>query len=147
MNEHRRRILDMLAAGKITADEAEQLLSALPTPDAPPAEQAAGTTSPGGKYLRIEVVKPAHDGIREKKVNIRVPVTVLRSGLKLGSLMRGFKHDRWSGAPWSRTFKVGGLDLDLDRFDAAQLDELLAAAGDVTIDVADGRATIRVVRE
>ena len=30
MTEHRRRILDMLAAGKITADEADQLLSALP---------------------------------------------------------------------------------------------------------------------
>jgi len=146
MNEHRRRILDMLAAGKINADEAEQLLSALPTADAPPVEAAGKTPPAPGKYLRIEVVKPAHDGIREKKVNIRVPVTVLRSGLKLGSLMRGFKDDRWSGA-WSRTFKVGGMDLDLDRFDAAQLDELLAAAGDVTIDVDGGRATIRVVRE
>src|SRR5262249_33476932 len=146
MNEHRRRILDMLAAGKITADEAEQLLSALPTPDAPPAEEADKATPRAGKYLRIEVVKPSHDGIREKKVNIRAPVTVLKSGLKLGSLMRGFKHDRWSGATWSPNFKVGGVDLDLDRFDATQLDELLAAAGDVTIDVDDGKATVRVVR-
>ncbi len=146
MTDHRRRILDMLASGKITADEAEQLLSALPGPDAPPAEEP-GKAATAGKYLRIEVVKPAHDGIREKKVNVRVPVTVLKSGLKLGSLMRGFKHDRFSGAPWSRTFKVGGMDLDLDRFDATQLDELLAAAGDVTIDVDDGRATVRIVRE
>ncbi len=29
MNENRRQILEMLAAGKITADEAEQLLAAL----------------------------------------------------------------------------------------------------------------------
>ena len=33
MNENRRQILEMLAAGKITADEAEQLLAAL-EPDA-----------------------------------------------------------------------------------------------------------------
>jgi len=35
MNENRRQILEMLAAGKITADEAERLLAALdpvPTP-------------------------------------------------------------------------------------------------------------------
>jgi hypothetical protein len=31
MNEHRRQILDMLASGKITADETERLLSALET--------------------------------------------------------------------------------------------------------------------
>ena len=34
MNEHRRQILEMLAAGKITADEAERLIAAL-EPDAP----------------------------------------------------------------------------------------------------------------
>ena len=38
MNENRRQILEMLAAGKITADEAERLLAALdPTPHAPSA--------------------------------------------------------------------------------------------------------------
>ena len=35
MNENRRQILEMLAAGKITADEAERLLAALePDPTA-----------------------------------------------------------------------------------------------------------------
>ncbi len=147
MSEHRRRILDLLASGKITADEAEQLLSALSDSPASPTPDSAPNPAASGKYLRIEVLKPAHDGVREKKVNIRVPVSVLRSGLKLGSLMRGFKGDRWTGAPWTRQFSVGGTPIDLDRFDAAQLDELLAAAGDVTIDVDEGKAKIRVVRE
>jgi hypothetical protein len=146
MSENRRRILDLLAAGKITADEAEQLVSALPESTQPSAPNGGPTPGPSGKYLRIEVLKPAHDGVREKKVNIRVPVAVLRSGLKLGSLMRGFKHDQ-GDEPWSRHFKVGGMAVDLDHFDAAQLDELLSAAGDVTIDVDEGRAKIRVVRE
>lgn len=147
MSEHRRRILDLLATGKITADEAEQLLSALPESAPPPtAETPPNPAGPSGKYLRIEVLKPAHDGIREKKVNIRVPMTVLRSGLKLGSLMRGFKSDRWGGR-WSEHLKARGVDIDFDQFDAAQLETLLGQVGDVTIDVDDGRAKIRVVRE
>ena len=38
MNENRRQVLDMLAAGNITADEAERLLSAL---------EPGTTTAPG----------------------------------------------------------------------------------------------------
>ena len=34
MNEHRRQILQMLSEGKINADEAERLISALETPPA-----------------------------------------------------------------------------------------------------------------
>jgi hypothetical protein len=96
--------------------------------------------------MRIEVTKPGHDGCREKKVNIRVPVAVLRSGLKLGSLMRGFKDDQWGGR-WSERLKARGLDIDFDHFDTAQLDALLGEVGDVSIDVDDGRATVRIVRE
>jgi hypothetical protein len=144
MNEHRRRILDMLAAGKITADEAEKLISALSDTEAP----TAGATTPDaeepGKYLRVEITKPAQHGLREKNVKIRVPVSILKSGLKLGSLLR-FNDDRWGGR-WSR-LKVGGLDIDTSQFDAAQLDTLLTQVGDVSIDVDNGKATIRVVRE
>src|ERR1700675_4976528 len=47
MNDNRRQILEMLAAGKITADEAERLLAALnpiPTPVMP---EFTGTTANG----------------------------------------------------------------------------------------------------
>jgi hypothetical protein len=141
MNDHRRRILDMLAAGKITADEAEQLLNALPESEA----KADAAPSVPPQYLRIEVRKPARDGQRERKVNLRVPVAVVKSGLKLGSLMRGFKDDRWGR--WSDHLRARGLDVDFDQLDATSLEALLNHAGDVTIDVDDGRAQIRVVRE
>ncbi len=45
MNENRRQILEMLAAGKITADEAERLLAAL---DPDTAKPVGGTASYGG---------------------------------------------------------------------------------------------------
>jgi hypothetical protein len=143
MNEHRRQILDMLAAGKITADEADKLLQALP-PEA--TDLASDTRREGGKFFRIEVRRPARDGCSEKKVDIRVPVTVVRSGLKLGSLLRGFKDDRWSGKLSDR-LRAHGVDVDWDHLDMAQLETLIAQVGDVSIDVDDGRATIRVTRE
>jgi hypothetical protein len=143
MNEHRRRILDMLAAGKITADEADKLLQALPSEAADP---ASDTGREGGKFFRIEVRRPARDGCSEKKVDIRVPVTVVRSGLKLGSLLRGFKDDRWS-AKLSDRLRAHGVDVDWDHLDMAQLETLISQVGDVSIDVDDGRATIRVRRE
>jgi hypothetical protein len=144
MSEHRRRILDMLAAGKITAEEADQLLGVLPAEPAQGDAAAKGTER--GQYFRIEVLKPAHGDQREKKINIRVPVGVVRSGLRLGTLLRGFKDDQW-GSRLSERLKARGLDVDFDHLDMAQLDTLLGEVGDVSIDVDDGRAQIRVVRE
>jgi len=90
MDAERRKVLDMLAAGKITPDDAEQLLGRL-GPDA--AEQ----TSPGlegdgdGKarakklrYLRVFVEKPDHDN-----VNIRMPLKLVMTGIKLSALVPG----------------------------------------------------------
>ena len=65
MNENRRQILEMLAAGKITADEAERLLIAL-EPDtsasaagAPADKRANGSGATAAKthakYLRVLV--------------------------------------------------------------------------------------------
>jgi len=148
MTDHRRRILDMLAAGKISADEAEQLLNALPSDNRAEAGQAPDAREGGAKFFRIEVRKPARDGQREKKVDIRVPVAVVRSGLKLGSLFRGFKDDRWTaGGKLGDRLRAHGLDIDWEHLDMAQLETLLGEVGDVSIDVDDGRATVRVVRE
>ena len=45
MNENRRQILEMLAAGKITADEADRLLAALEPDLATPLRDFANTAS------------------------------------------------------------------------------------------------------
>src|SRR5262249_54457270 len=58
MNEHRREILDMLATGKITADEADRLLAALNRGESVGAASAASDSSasrPQPKYLRVLV--------------------------------------------------------------------------------------------
>jgi hypothetical protein len=94
MNEDRTRILGMLAEGKLSTDEADLLLDALETPAATTATTTmspavAGAvdaadkilSAPGApKYLFVTV-----DG--NDKVNVKVPLGLLRAGLKLTSLI------------------------------------------------------------
>ena len=84
MNDNRRQILDMLAEGKVTADEAERLIAALE-------RHGSGATAMTGadqvKYLRVlvDMVDP-QDG--PTKVNVRVPMQLLRAGVRLFPLAR-----------------------------------------------------------
>src|SRR5271155_1448927 len=81
MSEDRRKVLEMLAQGQITADEAERLIAAL---DFGPAGEPAPKAKP--KFLRVAVEAEDHKGA-PVKVNIRVPLQLLRAGVKLGSLI------------------------------------------------------------
>jgi len=74
MSAETRKILEMLADKKITAEEADKLLeklSAQPTQEAKP-EQEGGSKP---RFMRIVVDKPG-----EKQVNVRMPLTFMRTG-------------------------------------------------------------------
>src|SRR5262249_60467114 len=75
MSEETRKVLEMLSSGKITVQEAEQLLQAVGTP-------APQEPKPAAQYFRIFVNKPAREGKKAENVNIRVPMTVVRGGLR-----------------------------------------------------------------
>lgn len=93
MTAERRKVLDMLAAGKITPDEAEQLLNHL-APDEtegnPPEVEAEAYGGKDGshakklRYLRVFVDKPDRDN-----VNIRLPLKLVMTGIKLSALVPG----------------------------------------------------------
>ena len=89
MSAETRKVLEMLAEGKITADDAERLLEKLAA--APEGngnsgneEKPSAGASPSGakKFLRVIVEKPGGDD-----VNVRVPLNFVRSGVKLASLL------------------------------------------------------------
>jgi hypothetical protein len=84
-----RRILDMVAAGKITVDEADRLLTALAVDRSTDAAAAGATTGPDARprWFRINIRKPAKaDGHAAKHVNIRVPIAVVKGGMRLGAM-------------------------------------------------------------
>ena len=74
MSEERKKVLEMLAAGKITAEEAERLLDKLSGTFSSQAAESQGSQasatagSPKPKFLRIVVDAPGHE-----QVNMRVP--------------------------------------------------------------------------
>jgi hypothetical protein len=142
MNEQRRQILQMLAEGKITADEAERLIDALEREQLP-AESSPGTASrskPRPKYLRVVVNAEDNDG--PSRVNVRVPLQLLRAGVRLASLI-----------PPQALSKVNveltksGIPIDLTQLKPQHIEELIEQLDDVTVDVDHPEAKVQVFCE
>lgn len=148
MNENRRQILEMLAAGKITADEAERLLSAIePDQVAAAAEFRGKTAGANGaavktraKYLRVLV--EADESMTGMKgpttVNVRVPMQLLRAGVRLASLIPAQVHEQLDQA-----LSQHGVPLTLSQIKPENLEELVDHLEDLTVDVngKDGNTT------
>ena len=144
MSENRKQILEMLAAGKITADEAERLLAALePEMTAPagasggPAANGAtaGAMKPRPKYLRVQVeADESMTGMKgQTTVNVRVPMQLLRAGVRLAGLIPKQAHDQLDEA-----FTRHGVPITLSQIKPENLEELIDHLGDLTVDV-DGK--------
>jgi hypothetical protein len=143
MSENRKRILEMLANGRINANEAERLLAALengPIVDVTP-QRSFGAS----KYLRILIEREPDRGQDEQtKVNIRVPLQLLRAGVKLKSLLPEDARDQMNEA-----LREKGVDFDVNQFKAENLDEMLANLNDLSIDIdkKSRKAKIRIFCE
>jgi len=138
VNDETRRVLDLLAQGKITVDEADQLLRAINAP--PPPQEAAASPKP--RYLRISVHKPANDRRPEKDVMIRVPIGIIKSGMRLGAVIPGFAGDQVMAKLRER-----GLDLDFSTLDSTKIEAMFAALGDQNIEIDSGMAQVRITCE
>ncbi|HVZ90803.1 MAG TPA: hypothetical protein VG843_04055 [Rhizomicrobium sp.] len=141
MSQERRRILDMLAAGRIGAEEAERLLSALERAPGAPAAAEKGAA----RYIRVLIARqPEHAGEEETKVNIRVPLQLLRAGVKLKSLLPEEAREQMSAA-----LREKGIDLDLNRMKAENLEEMLQNLNDLSVDIdkTNRKAKIRIFSE
>lgn len=136
MSEERRRVLDMLEQGKINASEAECLLDALKAaePDERKGAPAAGATP---KYLRV-VVEDAED-----HVDVRVPMQLLRSGIKLASLIPSDAQSKVDDA-----LSEKGINIKFSDINPETIEELVESMGELSINVdeKDG-AKVRVFCE
>lgn len=140
MNEQRKDILDMLAGGKVTADEAERLIAALDRdqPSAAPSPDVRPKGTP--KYLRV-VVDTIEKGEPER-VNVRVPLQLLRAGVRLAALI----PPQALGQANAELSKAG-LPFDLTQLKPDQLEALVEHLHEVTIEVDQADAQVRVFCE
>lgn len=81
--EERLRILEMVSRRQITAEEGARLIEALEheAPATPPPSSAAPAER-GPRWLRVRVTDLTSGRTR---VNVRLPVSVLEAGLRLGA--------------------------------------------------------------
>ena len=132
MSTDRHQILNMLAEGKINVDQAEKLLNAIGESSGQQNVSDKSVVRKSPKYLRVEIDTPDEPG-RGEKVNIRVPMALLRAGIKLKSLLPGEAQDKIDHA-----LKEKGVNLDFDGVKGDSLDELIDALTDLSIDVDSG---------
>jgi hypothetical protein len=139
MNEERRQILDMLAQGTITAEDAERLIDKLGAGEADGVRDASTTASLSAadgfskpKYLRVLV--DSSDG---DKVNVRVPFALIRTGIQLTAVLPNDVND-----------KLGKHGVDLSNLSNLDAEELYEALRELQVDVDSGDGdTVRVFCE
>lgn len=133
MIEERRRILNMLAEGKISANDAEGLLAALA--DGKAHSSAATEVKPEAprspKYLRVQVEE--HDG-ENSRVNIRVPFNLIRAGVRLTALLPIGLHDQINKA-----LKENGVPIDISKVKPENVEELVEHLAELTVHVDGGK--------
>jgi hypothetical protein len=140
MNEQRRQVLQMLAEGKITADEAERLIDALEREQPESTLGAASRPKPRPKYLRVVVVDNSGDG--PSRINVRVPLQLLRAGVRLTSLIPPQALTKINAE-----LNKSGVPIDLTELKPQQLEELIDQFDDFTVDVDDPDAKVQVFCE
>jgi hypothetical protein len=139
MKEERKKILDMLSAGKITAQEADALIDALSANALAPTSVSTPTSAP--KYLRVLVEGKGEDG-QPNKVNVRVPLDLIRAGMRLAALVPVVAYE-----PINRAFKQNGLDLDVSKIKPENLEDLVAHLRELSVDVDGEGEKVRVFCE
>jgi hypothetical protein len=133
MNDNRRQILDMLSEGKINAVEADRLLNAV--------EQGPVGHNGGSKYLRVLVdTKDPLDG--PTKVNVRVPMQLLRAGVRLTGIIPSRARDEVNAA-----LRKEGIPFDINEVTPQNLEEMIEQLRDLSVDVDNENTKVRVFCE
>lgn len=145
MTSDRRKVLEMLAEGAISMDDAECLLDALgPGHASPSGSTAAAAPVAARKYLRVVVESLEEGHSKATNVNVRVPLQLLRAGVRLTSFL-----PQEARREVERALSEHGIPFDLDRLKPEHIGELIDALSEtvVDIDAPEDRAKVKVYCE
>ena len=93
------------------------------------------------KYLRV-LVEDRSSGERPTTVNVRVPMMLLRAGVRLSGLIPVQARDQMNEA-----LRKQGIPFDISQIRPENLDDLVDQLEDLSVDVNDATATVRVFTE
>jgi hypothetical protein len=138
MNENHKKILEMLAENKISVDDAYRLLNTIDSAESrqegTPKTRTAIKDKP--KYLRVTIVPdPEHEHSKDvDRVNVRVPMSLIRSGIKLTSLIPTEARDKVDGA-----LKDKGIDFNTRNMKPEDIEELIESLSELEVDIVSSK--------
>ena len=134
MNENRKKILEMLAENKISVDDAYRLLNTIESAEGSRenAPKSGTATKSKPKYLRVTIIPdPDHENSKDvDRVNVRVPMSLIRSGIKLTSLIPTEARDKVDGA-----LKEKGIDFNTRNMKPEDIEELIESLSELEVDI------------
>jgi hypothetical protein len=149
MDENKNKILQMLAEGKISVDEASRLLSLVgQETDSSSPEDSNTKPKPAPKYLYVKVdpKEGSHSGHYDseghhapERVNVRIPVALVRAGMKLTALMPPQVAD-----DINKALKDKGMGFDIRNLKDEYIEQLIGALQDTEIEVDSEEALVKV---
>jgi hypothetical protein len=143
MGENQKRILQMLAEGKITVEEASRLLSLIGAESGGESKNTVKEAKPNARYLYVKVEpKEGRETEENPRVNVRVPVSLIRAGMKLTALIPPQTAD-----DINKGLKDKGFGFDIRNLKDEYIEQLIDALRDTEIDVDTIEAAIKVYAE
>lgn len=148
MNDNQKKVLEMLSEQKISVDEAYRLLSLVEdeneeivTPAVVPASEENRKRS--YKYFRV-VVQPKEgpNGKGGEKVNVRVPMALIRAGMKLTSLIPSSALKKANDA-----LEEKGMDVDLSKMKPEDFEQIVETLAELELDVETEKEKINIFVE
>jgi hypothetical protein len=138
MSEHRKKVLEMLASGRITPDEADQLLDRLDKPaeetvKSHSAEEFGTPAKKKIKFLRVDIQGKEGGPQPEAQVKVKVPLALLKTGLKLGALM-----------PQDAKDQLDSQGINLSHLAELHGEELIQALADLDVNIESEQGCVKV---
>lgn len=137
MSEERRKILEMLAAGKLTSEEAERLLDATETGRTEEKERPLGIDGmPQYLYVRVEPKEGAKDA---DQVKVTVPLALIKAGINFISLL-----PKEARKDVEEAMENKGIDFDFKNLKPKDMDALISALNELEVDIETSENTVKI---
>ena len=156
MSTEQQRILEMLNEGKLTIDDAERLLRAISggggnaAGDGGVADEARTSSSAlahptprsaAPRHMRI-IVENSSSTERRREVDIRIPLQIIRSGIRLAALLPREARDGIERALHQR-----GVPFDLSSLTPEEIEQFIESLRELELNVTADNEHVRIFCE
>jgi len=138
MSDDTKRVLKMVAAGKITADEGERLLGGLAAGQSAPPD---GKEKSAPRFLKMVARSIDKDG-NDEGFRMQVPLDLLRAGIKMRALIPEKKREKIN-----EKLKEKGIEGDIFEMSDDQINTLIRNLCEIEMEAADSSGSFRIYLE